>query len=62
MVCAYTRPKYPVRVYRTIGPLFYSKGPKYRFPSYIDVNRCWEAIAMSSVIDGLNERVLSVMP
>ena len=40
------------------------KGPKYRFPSQIDFNRCGEEIAsalMILVIDGVNERVLSVM-
>ena len=41
-----------------------SKGPKYRFPSQIDFNRCREEIASALndlVIDGVDERVLSVM-
>ena len=42
-----------------------SKGPKYRFLSHIDCNRCREEITSALndlVIDGVNERVLSVMP
>ena len=41
-----------------------SKGPKYTYPSNIDFNRCREEIASALnvlVIDGVNERVLSVM-
>ena len=40
-----------------------SKGPKYRFPSRIDLKKCREEIASAlniSVIDGVNESMLSL--
>ena len=42
-----------------------SKGPKYRFPSHIDFNRCRKDIASALyifVINGVNDSALSVMP
>ena len=39
-----------------------SKGPKCRCPSYIDFNRCRPREEMMSANDGVNERVLSLMP
>ena len=42
-----------------------SKGPKYRFPSNFDFPKCRREIAASlnnSVIVGVNEKMLNLMP
>ena len=38
-----------------------SKGPKYRFSSYIDFPKCRREIA-ASVIIGVNEKMLILVP
>ena len=39
------------------------KGPKYRFPSNIDFNKCREDItAALNEFDGVNESMLSIKP
>ena len=42
-----------------------SQGPKYRFPSNIDILQCLREILhheMTSVIVGVNEKMLNLMP